>query len=1099
MTCPRCGAENPDGFRFCGSCGAALAVPPWAPREERKVVTVLFTDLVGFTSQAERLDPEDVRELLGAYHARLRSELERHGGTVEKFIGDAVMALFGAPVAHEDDPERAVRAAFAIRDAIAAFDEREGRELHVRIGITTGEALVNLDARPESGEGMAAGDVVNTAARLQATAPVDGIYVDEHTFRATERMIRFREAEAVEAKGKTDPVPVWEALEARARLGVDVAREAGAPLVGRANELDLVRGAFARTRREREPQLVTLIGVPGIGKSRLVLELLQTVEADPELIVWRQGRSLPYGSGATFWALGEMVKAQAGILETDDDDEAADKLRTALADLLTDPDDSRWVERELRPLVGLGRHEAGEAGQDEAFAAWRRFFEALADRSPAVVVFEDLHWADDGLLDFVEQLVDWATGVPLLVVCTSRPELLDRRPGWGGGKPNATTLSLAPLTDEETAQLIASLLDRAVMPAETQAELLARAGGNPLYAEEFVRMAAERDVDATVPETVQGIIAARLDGLDTADKEVLQAAAVIGKVFWLGAVAAIGGRERGEVERRLHGLERRQFVRRERRTSVGAETEYAFGHGILRDVAYGQIPRAGRADKHRAAAAWITSLGPERLADRADLLAHHYLEALAFARAAGQATADLEEPARLVLQAAGDRAASLNAFPAAIHFYREAVALWPDDAVPGRLLLELGRALVAGEMAGSREAAAARDALLAAGDIGGAAEAETVLAELAWSENRGTDVVGHIEAAMTLVADQPPSAAKTEAIAQASRYLMLSGHEREAIARGREAMEMAGRLGLDALRASALISVGTARANLGEPAGLREIEEAIEICEQVGSIEVIRGFINLASITQAWGDMRTGNELHRRGLQVASRYGQVSGFRFLRAELAMDAYALGDWSTSSAQLEAFIAEAETSSPHYMEGLCRLVRGLIHLAQGRGDEAVGDIERGLTLARAARNPQAVLPALAMQTLVLSELQQPDAANAALDEVYASVDGDDSMRPEHWLYPALHAITALGRTAELTSFLDRYPHENPWCEAGRLHAEGDLRAAAARLDEIGSLPDAARTRLALGEPGAELDRAVAFYRSVGASFYLQRAEVVLAASA
>jgi tetratricopeptide (TPR) repeat protein len=352
---------------------------------------------------------------------------------------------------------------------------------------------------------------------------------------------------------------------------------------------------------------------------------------------------------------------------------------------------------------------------------------------------------------------------------------------------------------------------------------------------------------------------------------------------------------------------------------------------------------------------------------------------------------------------------------------------------------------------------------------------------------------------MTLVADQPLTAAKTEVIAQASRYLMLGGHDREAIARGREALEMAGRLGLDGLRASALISVGTARANLGEPAGLREIEEAIEICEQVGSIEVIRGFINLASITQTWGDMRTGNELHRRGLQVASRYGQVSGFRFLRAELALDAYALGDWSTSSAELDAFIAEAETSSPHYMEGLCRLVRGLIHLAQGRGDEALGDLELGLTLARATRNPQAVLPALAIQALVLSELQRPDAANEALDELYGVAGSGESLQPEHWLYPALHAVTALGRTAELTSLLDRFPLENPWCEAGRLHAAGDLRAAATRLDEIGSLPDAARTRLELGEPGAELDRAVAFYRSVGASFYLGRAEVVLAASA
>jgi class 3 adenylate cyclase/tetratricopeptide (TPR) repeat protein len=1062
------------------------------------VVTVLFADLVGFTSKAESLDPEDVRELLGGYHAVLRAELERHGGTVEKFIGDAVMALFGAPAAHEDDPERAVRAAFAIRDAIATLNERESRELHVRIGITSGEALVNLDARPDSGEGMAAGDVVNTAARLQSAAPVDGILVDEHTFRATERALQFREAEPVSAKGKADPVPVWEAVEARARLGVDVPRAALAPLVGRAQEVELVCAALARTQREREPQLLTLIGVPGIGKSRLVLELLQTVEADSDLIFWRQGRSLPYGA-ASFWALGEMIKAQAGIMETDPDEEAAAKLRRAVGALVADADESRWVERHVRPLVGLEREGQSEASQDEAFAAWRRFFEALAEDGPTVLVFEDLQWADDGLLDFVEQLVDWATGVPLLVVCTARPELLSRRPGWGGGKTNATTLSLAPLTDDETARLIGFLLDRTVMAAETQATLLARAGGNPLYAEEFVRMSAERGHDAAIPETVQGIIAARLDGLDAADKELLQDVAVVGKVFWLGAAAAIGGRERREVERRLHELERRQLLRRERRPSVAEETEYAFWHGLIRDVAYGQIPRARRAEKHRLAAEWITSLGPNRLGDRADLLAHHYLAALEFARASSQPTAELEEPARLALQAAGDRAQALNAFPPAIRFYREAVALWPEGAAPGRLLLDLGRALAAGTMAGGPETAAARDALLAAGDVGGAAEAETVLAEIAWIENRGAETIAHMEAATALVADRPPSAAKAEVIAQACRYLMLGGRDHDAIARGDEALAMAGRLGLDDLRASALISVGTARANLGDPAGLAEIEQAIEICERLGSLETIRGYINLASLTQGSGDIRAGSELHRRGLQAASRYGHLRSVRFLRAELAMDAYFLGDWTTSSAELDEFIAETEAGVPHYMEGMCRLVRAAIRLARGDAEGARSDLETGVARGRAAGDPQAFLPALATRAFVESELGNLDAANEAVAELHAAVSADQALRAEFWACPGIHAFATLGRLEELAALVTRFPAENPWRDTAYLYATGDLHGAAARLDDIGSLPDAARTRLALGEPGPELERAVDFYRSVEASFYLRRADSVLAASA
>ena len=313
QTCSRCGRENPDDARFCANCGSPLSVAAEAAREERKVVTVLFADLVGFTSRSERLDPEDVRATLTPYFARLREELERRGGTVEKFIGDAVMAVFGAPVAHEDDPERAVRAALGIRDAMAEMNEQDPDfDLHVRVGVNTGEALVSLGVSPLQGEGIAAGDVVNTAARLQTSAPVDGILVGETTQRATERAIEYRHADAVEAKGKTEPVLAWEAVEARSRYGIDVTRRVDTSLVGRERELALLRDALDRSRHQDEPQLVTLVGEPGIGKSRLVHELFVHIEGMPELIAWRQGRCLPYGDGVSYWALGEMVKAEAG-------------------------------------------------------------------------------------------------------------------------------------------------------------------------------------------------------------------------------------------------------------------------------------------------------------------------------------------------------------------------------------------------------------------------------------------------------------------------------------------------------------------------------------------------------------------------------------------------------------------------------------------------------------------------------------------------------------------------------------------------------------------------------------------------------------------
>src|SRR5436853_2916057 len=392
VTCPSCGQENPDGARFCNACAAPLAAPS-PPREERKVVTVLFCDLVGFTARSERLDPEDVRALLAPYHGRLREELERFGGTVEKFIGDAVVGLFGAPIAHEDDAERAVRAALAIRDWV----EEESEDIQARIGVNTGEALVRLGAKPHEGEGMATGDVVNTAARMQTAAPVNGILVGEQTYHATASEIEYRPVDAIVAKGKEEPVPVYEAVEARSRYGVDLSERATGPFVGRARELELLQTTLGRVVAERSPQLLTLVGVPGIGKSRLVREFFELVDRDPDVIVlWRQGRCLPYGDGVTFWALGEMVKAQAGILESDGSDEVERKLLDAVRAVVPDDTDGRWIAESLRPLLGLGSEMDLTAERlKQSFAAWRRFLEALAESYPLVLVFEDLHWADD--------------------------------------------------------------------------------------------------------------------------------------------------------------------------------------------------------------------------------------------------------------------------------------------------------------------------------------------------------------------------------------------------------------------------------------------------------------------------------------------------------------------------------------------------------------------------------------------------------------------------------------------------------------------------------------------------------------------------------
>ena len=495
--------------------------------KERKVVSVLFVDLVGFTAQSESADPEDVDALLRGYHRDVRHEIERYGGTVEKFIGDAVVAVFGAPVAHEDDPERAVRAALRILDAT---------ELDIRVAVNTGEVLVDLDSRPEHGEGMVTGDAVNTASRLQSAAPVRGILVGEATHSATERTIEYQELDPVEVKGKSRPLPVWRAVGARSRLGVDVDAPAAAPFVGRRREFELLQQLFERSLEESGVQLVTVVGEPGAGKTRLVAELRRWVDERPELVLWRQGRCLPYGDGIAYWPVGEAVKAQAGVLESDDLSATAAKLEIALEGM-PEPD---WLRVRLAPLLGL--ETSGSATREESFAAWRTFFEELAARSPLVLIVEDLHWADAAMLDFVEHLVEWSTGGRILVISTARPELYERHPGWGGGMRNATTISLSQLSNDDTARLVAALLERSVLPAETQALLLERAGGNPLFAEEFVRMLRDRGVDdAVVPGNVQALIAARLDTLEPERKRLIHDAAVVGKVFWGGAVASIAG------------------------------------------------------------------------------------------------------------------------------------------------------------------------------------------------------------------------------------------------------------------------------------------------------------------------------------------------------------------------------------------------------------------------------------------------------------------------------------------------------------------------------------------------------------------------------
>jgi tetratricopeptide (TPR) repeat protein len=768
--------------------------------------------------------------------------------------------------------------------------------------------------------------------------------------------------------------------------------------------------------------------------------------------------------------------------------------------------------------VGLAAEQelAGDR-RSEAFAAWRRFFESLAEERPLVLVFEDLHWADEGLLDFVDYLVDWASGVPLLAACTARPELLERRPGWGGGKRNAVTVSLSPLSEEDTARLVSALLDQAVLPAETQTALLAHAGGNPLYAEEYIRMLQdrgflrragsawhlERTEELPLPESVQGIIAARLDALSPEEKSLLQDAAVAGKVAWVGALATISDTPRWEVEERLHALERKEFLIRDRRSSVAGETQYVFRHVLVRDVAYNQIPRADRVEKHRAAAEWLESLPADRSEDRAEMLAHHYSSALELAQATGKDASALAEPARLALREAGDRAAALNAFDAAARFYQRAVELSPD---PGpHLLLAYGRSLSWASSTGGDVLERARAGLVELGEREAAAEAETLLGEFYWVQGQRDPASEHLRSAAELIAGAPASLSKAYVLAQLSRFHMLASENDEAIRVGREALEMAEQLGLDELRANALNNIGISRTLSGDLAGLEDLEASIAIAESINSPESIRGYGNLGSILGDVGELDRAWTTLAQAREAAARFGFAEPLRWQTTEQVGEWYYTARWSEAVELADRLIVESE-ESVHWMEPVLRRIRAQMRMGRGDLRGALEDVEKAVEFVRVAKDPQLVYPVLACASRVYCAARRHQEAGTLLDELLVPRGEGRGYVDSEWTADAAVALAELARPGDLQPVA---APPTPWLEAALAYLRGDFAGAADRYAKIGSLPDEAYSRLrAAGaliearrrpEGEGELERALAFYREVGATRYIAEAESLLAASA
>jgi class 3 adenylate cyclase len=677
IACARCGASNPEDARFCVDCGSRLGfvcsacgaeltgpvrycpacganVTQVSADEQRKVVSVLFADLVGHTSRSDGADPEDVRDVLREYYRAVKATIERFGGVVEKFIGDAVMAVFGSPVARGDDAERAVRAALAIPRIIEQLNETSPHpDLEIHMAVNTGEAVVTIEPGSPDGDLLVAGDVVNTASRLQGAAPPGRVLIGEETFRATRRVIRSEPVPAVAAKGKREPIPAWMAIEALVPLAV---RPAQMPFVGRDGESGLVRDIWSRAVAERRPHLVTILGEAGIGKTRLAEELSFDVKETAGQAF--HVRELPYEQSSGYETFVQLVQEVAGIFESDPNPVAMAKLEASLDHLgLVDP--------ALVQLLSVFARTPEAVADDRRslFEAARRYVEALASETGTLIVFEDVHWAHPSTLDLITSLAGRARDAPIVFLALARPELLDLRPAWGGGLSSSTTMRLEPLPPAAAHWLASGLVGEEPELAE-RIELAA--SGNPLFIEEMAAWMLERDgTDDELPTTVRAMIAARLDALPREERDVLFDASVVGKVFWAGPLASLRPDE-GDLDEILGSLERRDLIRMERASAVEGDREFTFRHILIRDVAYATIPRRARRERHEAVARYVEEASPDTAAVAA-ILAYHWREA--------------GDPERAVtyLLIAAERAEQAWAYPEAVALYEDALGLIPKD------------------------------------------------------------------------------------------------------------------------------------------------------------------------------------------------------------------------------------------------------------------------------------------------------------------------------------------------------------------------------------------------------------------------------------
>ena len=963
--CQQCGTPNPPDVKFCGECGTRLAgqgqsaqaAAAPAPAAERRLVSVLFADLVGFTTASEQRDPEETRELLSRYFEACRQLIvERYGGTVEKFIGDAVMAVWGAPLANEDDAERAVRTAL---DLVAAVGELHPG-LQARAGVLTGEAAVTVGSQ---GQGMVAGDLVNTASRIQAVAEPGSVLVGEATRRATEAAIAYEPVGEQDLKGKAEPVPLYRALRVTAnRGGAQKSVGLEPPFVGRQRELRLVKELFHASAEEGKAQLVSVVGIAGIGKSRLAWEFEKYVDGLADNFWWHRGRCLAYGEGVAYWALAEMVRMRAGIVEEEGPETALGKLRASIEEHVPDPDEREWLEPRLAHLLGLAERTAPD--REDLFSAWRLFFERLAEQGPAVLLFEDLQWADAGLLEFVEYLLEWSRSHPLFVLALARPELAERRPTFGVGGRNATTLSLEPLSERAMEQLLDGFVPG--LPDELRAQILARSEGVPLYAVETVRMLLDRGLLARegdvyrptgevgaldVPETLHALVAARLDGLEPEERRLLQDAAVLGKSFTKAGLSALSGLSEADLEPLVTSLVRKEVLSVQADPRSPERGQYSFLQDLLKRVAYETLARAERKSRHLAAAAHLTHAFGAGEQEIVEVIAAHYLDAYSAAPDADDA-AEIKAKAQEMLTRAGERAASLAANEEAEHYFVRAAELSDDPLVEARLHERAGTTAWASGRADEAQAHFERALALfeAEGLTHPAARVTARLGEAEWRTGHLDQALERMERAFQVLSDDEPDEDLATLAAELGRLHFFKGELEIAALRIDTAIEIAESLWLPEILSEALNTQGLIAGYSGRwEQALALIKHSLELAlEHDLTRSALRAYNNLGDLLDRKDRYEEAIEMGRRGLALARKAGHRMNEWRLLGELSYYLVRTGNWEEAVelgnevseenilAAVAVFNSRAEIATERGELAEARRLLGLLSELEGSSD-------------------------------------------------------------------------------------------------------------------------------------------------------------------